>query len=231
MLIDNNNENILNEYIDYMKDKGKIIRVKDISKEINIRFSNGRIFYILLIVSITLVVLNIYLISSNFINSNTYGENNFNIVIGVALFTAIIIGVTIYEKKNIKMNITYPSENQIKINNKIFDVEKEELYIDISKNYDYNLRFEPEGMYCPGYHTVKYFLTITGNRSSKSFQITNENEEQLEDLIYNLEYEKSDFKNKKSEALKDMNEVLDELYDKGSVSQETFDKFNKKIDE
>ena len=77
MLVNNNNETILNQYIDYLKDKGKIIRIKDISKEINIRFSNGIIFYFLLIVSIALVVLNIYLISSNFISSNTYGENNF----------------------------------------------------------------------------------------------------------------------------------------------------------
>ena len=146
------------------------------------------------------------------------------------LFTVIVIGVTAYEKKSIKMKITYPNENQIKVNNKIFDIEKEDLYIDIKKNYDYNLRFEPEGMYRPGYHTVKYFLTITGNRSSKSFEITNGAEEQLEDLIYNFEYEISDLKNKKSEALKNMNEVLEELYDKGSVSQEAFDKFSKKID-
>ena len=231
MLVNNNNETILNQYIDYLKDKGKIIRIKDISKEINIRFSNGIIFYFLLIVSIALVVLNIYLISSNFISSNTYGENNFIIVIGVALFTAILIGVTFYEKKGIKMNITYPNENQIKVNNKIFDIEKEDLYIDINNNYEYNLRFAPKGMYSPGYYTIKYFLTITGNKSSKSFQITNGTEEQLGDLIYNFEYEISDFKNKKSEALKNMNEVLEELYDKGSVSQETFDKFKKKIDE
>ena len=61
-------------------------------------------------------------------------------------------------------------------------------------------------------------------------EITNGAEEQLEDLIYNFEYEISDLKNKKSEALKNMNEVLEELYDKGSVSQEAFDKFSKKID-
>jgi len=61
-------------------------------------------------------------------------------------------------------------------------------------------------------------------------EITNGTEEQLEDLIYNFEYEISDFKKKKSEALKNMNEVLEELYDKGSVSQEAFDKFSKKID-
>ena len=233
MLVKNNNENILNEYVDYLKDKGKITKIKDTSKETNIRFSSGIIFYFLSIVSIVLVVLTIYLIGSSFINPSTDGESNAIIVIGVALLTAIVIGVTLNEKKNIKLNISYPSENQIKVNNKIFDIEKDDCCIDIIKKYEYNLRYEPEGTYRPGYHTAKYFLNFKGNKMSKSFQVTNGTEEQLKDLIYNFEYEISDFKMKKSEFIKNAQNTLEELYDKGSVSQDTLNKLyeNKDKDE
>lgn len=115
-------------------------------------------------------------------------------MVGVALLTAIVIGVTLNEKKNIKLNISYPSKNQIKVNNRIFDIEKEDCCIDIIKKYEYNLRYESD----PGYHTVKYFLNFKGNKMSKYFQVTNGTEEQLRDLIYNFEYEISDFKKQKS---------------------------------
>lgn len=233
MLIKNNNETILNEYIDYLMDKGKIIKIKDTSKETNIKFSNGILYRFLSIVSIALVVLTIYLLGSSFINSSTDGESNAIIVIGVALLTAIVIGVTLNEKKNIKINISYPSENQIKVNNKIFDIEKEDCCIDIIKKYEYNLRYEPEGTYRPEYHTVKYFLNFKGNKMSKSFQVTNGTEEQLRDLIYNFEYEISDFKKQKSEFVKNAKNTLEELYDKGTISQDSLKKLydNKNMDE
>ena len=224
MLVKNNNENVLNEYVDYLKDKGKITKIKDTSKVINIKFSSGIIFYFLSIVSIALVVLTIYLICSSFINPSTDGESNAIIVIGVALLTAIVMGVTLNEKKNIKLSISYPSENQIKVNNKIFDIEKEDCCIDIIKKYEYNLRYEPRDTYRPGYHTAKYFLNFKGNRMSKSFQITNGTEEQLRDLIYNFEYEISDLKKQKSEFIKNAQNTLEELYDKGSVSQDALNK-------
>ena len=224
MLVKNNNENILDDYIEYLKDKGKITKIKDTNKETNIRFSSGIIFYFLSIVSIVLVVLTLYLIGSSFINPSTDGESNAIIVIGVALLTAIVIGVTLNEKKNIKLNISYPSENQIKVNNKIFDIEKEDCCIDIIKKYEYNLRYERRDTYRPGYHTAKYFLNFKGNRMSKSFPVTNGTEEQIRDLIYNFEYEISDFKKQKSEFIKNAQNTLEELYDKGSVSQDTLNK-------
>lgn len=60
MLVKNNNENVLKEYVDYLKDKVKITKIKDTSKEIDIKFSSGTIYYFLLIVSIALVILTIY---------------------------------------------------------------------------------------------------------------------------------------------------------------------------
>ena len=224
MLVKYNNENVLNEYIDYLKDKGKITKIKDTSKVMDIKLSSGIIFYFLSIVSMALVVLTIYLICSSFINPSTYGESNAIIVIGVALLTVIVIGVTLNEKKNIKLHISYPSENKIKVNNKIFDIEKEDCCIDIIKNYEYNLRYEPGDTYRPGYHSVKYFLNFKGNGMSKSFQVTNGTEEQLRDLIYNFEYDISDFKNQKSEFIKNAQNTLEQLYDKGTVSQETLNK-------
>ena len=224
MLKRNNNENVLKEYIDYLKDKGKIIKIKDTNKEINIKFFNEIIYYFLLIVSIALIVLLIIcLFDSSFSITSEDGERNIIIVIGVALLTAIVIGVTFNVKKKIKLNISYPDENQMKINNKIINIEKDDCLIDIRKKFKYNPG-NIEGAYVRDYHEIKYFLIIKGNRMSKSFRITNGTEEQLKDLIYNFEYEISDFKKQKSEFIKNAQDVLEELYDKGSVSK---DKINK----
>lgn len=178
MLVKNNNENILDDYIEYLKDKGKITKIKDTNKETNIRFSSGIIFYFLSIVSIVLLVLTINLIGNTFINPSTDIENAI-VVIGVALLTAIVIGVTLNEKKYIKLNVSYPNENQIKVNNKIFDIEKEDCCIDILKKYEYDLDYGLDGTFRPGYYTAKYFLKFKGNKMSKSFEITNGKEEQL----------------------------------------------------
>lgn len=229
MLKRNNNETILNEYIDYLKDKGKIIKIKDTSKETNIKFSSSIIYYFLLIVSIVLIILTIYLFGSTIIKPSTDGENYTVIVVGVALFTAIVIGVTINEKENIKLNISYPNEKQIKVNNKIFDIENEDIYIDIIKNYEYQSRHDIEGRRRPGYHTVKYLLKIKGKGSSKSFQITYGTEEQLKDFIYNFEYEISDLKREKSEFIKNTQNALEELYDKGSGSREIVNKLKSQL--
>jgi hypothetical protein len=216
MLIKNNNETILNKYVDYLNNKGKIIEIKDVSKETNIKFSSGILYYFLSIVSIALVILTIYLSASFLINPGTDYESNAIILIGVALFTVIIIGVTLNEKKFIKLNITYPSENQIKVNNKIFDIAKEDCYINIIKKFEYDIGYNYPNRNDIAYdsHKIKYFLTIKGNKHSKSFQITNGTEEKLEDIIYNFEYEISDFKQEKSKLLKNVQNTLEELYDK-----------------
>ena len=224
MLIKNSNENILNEYVDYLKDKEKITKIKDTSKEINIKFSSGIIYYFLLIVSMALVVFTFYLIGNSFINPSTDGESNVVIVIGVILLTAIVIGVTLNEKKNIKLNISYPGKNQIKVNNKIFDIKKEDCSIDIIKKFESDLIVPPPSETYLRYHTVKYFLNFKGNKVSKSFQITKGTEEQLKDLIYNFEYEISDLKKQTNEFIKNAQNTLEELYDKGSVSQDTLNK-------
>jgi hypothetical protein len=226
MLIKNNNETILNEYIDYLMDKGKIIKIKDTSKETNIKFSSGIFYYFLSIVSIALIILTIYLCGSLLISSDIDYVNNLIVVIGVALFTAIVIGVTLNKKKYLKLNITYPNENQIKVNKKIFDITKENCYLDITKNFEYHLPHEDlHGHYIgPSSYEIKYFLTIKGNKKSKSFQITNGTEEQLKDVIYNFEYEISDFKQKKSEFLKNAQIAREEFYDNGTISQDSLNK-------
>lgn len=231
MLVKNNNETILNEYIDYLKDKGKIIKIKDINKETNIKFSNGILFYFLSIVSVFLVILTIYLIFNFLINPSTDVENDAIIVIGATLFTMIIIGITLYEKKFIKLNVTYPNENQIKVNNKIFDIEKDNCFINIKKEFEKNVAIYNNVDIYNNVATVNYFLIINVNNHSKSFKITNGTEEQLKDFIYNFEYEFSDFQNKKNESLKNFSNVLEELYDTGSVSEDSIEKLSKYIDE
>lgn len=218
-----NDETILNKYMDYLSDKGKILRIKDTEQEIRTNSSSGIIFYFLSIISIALIIVSIYLIINFFLSPSIASGNNSIIVIGVALFTAIIIGVNINEKNNFKLNITYPNENQIKFNNKIFDISQEDCYIRIIKNFqNYS---NPDRVYSNSY-VVKYYLEIRDTRNKRLFPITNGNEEVFNDFIYNFEYEISDFEKQKSESLKNINNVLEELYDKGSVSQETFDKIN-----
>lgn len=222
MLIKNNNEEILNKYIDYLKDKGKIVKIKDTKKEINIKFDKGIVYYFLFIVSILLVILTSYLFCNIF---NGYGIkiiNNLIQAVGVALFTLIVIGTTIIEKEHRKINITYPNEKQIKVNNKIFDIEKEECYIDILKYFTNCLDYDIHG-----YHMVEYVLKIRGNRTSKNFKILSGTEQQFEEFIYNFEYEISDFKNEKTEFLKCAQNILEQVYDKGEVSKDSLDKFNK----
>lgn len=225
MLIKNNNENILNEYIDYLKDKGKITKIKDTSKVINIRFSSGILFYFLSLVSIVLIILTIFLIGNSLINPSPNNESKNVIVIGVALLTVIVIGVTLNEKNAIKFNCTYLNENQIKVNNKIFDIEKEDCYVDIIKNFEYHVEYDSPYRHVnpSNSHELKYFLRIKGNKKLQ-FEITNGTEEELKDFIYNFEYETSDFKKETNEFMKIANNGLEELYGKGTVSHETLNK-------
>ena len=211
-MVNNNDASILDGYIEYLKDKGKIIKIKDTNKNINIKLSNGILFYFLTIIGIALIVLSIYLIINTIVNPNPEEGGNIVIVGGTALFAIIVLGVAFNEKKNLKLNISYPNENQIKVNNRIFDIEKQDCYIKIIKKYDYNLRYEPEGTYRSGYHTAKYFLNIKGNKILKSIEIKKGTEEQLKDFIYNFEYEISDFEKEKSEILQNMQSQVENIY-------------------
>ena len=211
MLVNNNDESTLYEYIEYLKDKGRITKIKDTSKNINIKLSSGILFYFLIIIGIALIILTIYLIGNAIVNSNLEG-GNLIIVGGTALFTIIILGVAFNEKNNSKLNISYPNENQIKVNSRIFDIEKENCYIDIIKNYDYTLQYEPEGMHRSGYNTTKYFLKIKGKKILKSIEIKKGIEEQLKDFVYNFEYEISDFEKEKREILQNMQNQVENIY-------------------
>ena len=195
--MNNNDESILNEYIEYLKDKGRITKIKDTSKNINIKLSSGILFYFLIIIGIALIFLTIYLIGNAMANPNPGDGGNVIIIGGIALLTIIVLGVAFNEKKNLKINISYPNENQIKVNNRIIDTEKQDCYIKIIKKYGYNQGYEPEGTYHQSYHTVRYFLNIRESRSLKSIEIKKGIEEQLKDFIYNFEYEISDFEKEK----------------------------------
>lgn len=214
MLVNNNNKSILDEYTDYLKDKGRITKIKDTSKNIKIKLSSGILFYFLTIVSIAFVILTIYLIGSTIINPNPYDDGNTIIVVGTALLAIIVIGVAFNEKKNMSINIKYPNEKQISFNNKIFNIETEDCYIDITKKYEYNSGLETKsgGTITPRSHMAKYFLNIKGNRNSKSIEIKYGIEEQLQDFIYNFEYEISDLKMKKSEILQNMQNQVEKMY-------------------
>ena len=226
MLIKNNDESILNEYFDYLADKGKILSIRDTNCETNIKFSSGIIYYFLLIVSIALILLTVYLANIFLISPSPDDEGSAIIVIGVALLTIIVIGVTFNERKYLKLNITYPSDNEIKVNNKVFNINRDSCYINITKKFEYNPVLDNNrGIpITPDSHIVKYFLVIRGNNFSKSFQITNGTEEQLKELIYNFEYEISDFEKDKNEFIKNAQNTLEELYDKGKVSQDSIQK-------
>ena len=218
MLYNYNNENKLNEYIDYLKDKGKIIKIKDINKNISIKFSTGIIYYFLLVVSILLVLSIISFTFNSFsdINNGYDIQSNMVIIVGLSLFTSIIIGVALKEKALMKLDISYPNDYQIKINNKVYTINEQDCYIDIVKMYQYNPRYESNREYTVRResHTTKYFLIIKNNNIKKSFQIKNGTEENLSDFIYNFEYEFSDFKMKKAELLKQVQDTLEEKYKK-----------------
>lgn len=104
---------------------------------------------------------------------------------------------------------------QIKINNKVLDINTEECSIDLIKKYE-----DSPGMTDMGAlsriednHIAKYFISIkSGNRILKSFQITQGREEFLKDFVYNFDYEISDFKKEKYETLKNMQDTLENLY-------------------
>lgn len=218
MLYNYNNENKLNEYIDYLKDKGKIIKIKDINKNVFIKFSSGIIYYFWLAVSIFLAIFTISFAFNCFsdINNSYDIQSNMVILLGLVLLTAIIVGVALREKSLMKLDISYPNNYQIKVNNKVYTINEQDCYIDIVKKYEYNLPYENSREYTVGRdsHTTKYFLIIKNNNYKKSFQIQKGTEEELSNFIYNFEYEISDLKMKKSELLKQVQDTLEEKYKK-----------------
>jgi hypothetical protein len=139
---------------------------------------------------------------------------NITVLIGLALLTAIVIWVTHNEKGAIKFNVTYPNENQIKINNKIFDIKKDECKIYIIKNYEYNIgRGGLIGeSYGRDYYTEKYNIVIKGKHTKKSFQIAPGTEKDFKDFIYNFDFEQSETRKQNYKVIKDAFNILEEKY-------------------
>ena len=132
--------------------------------------------------------------------------SKFIIITGIALFSLIIILVTKNEVSKVELIVTYLNDSEMKINNKIYNIHKDECYINILRNFETwydNSRFQTRRK-----QVIMYYLNITKNNKKKTFIITPTIEEMLEDFILNFEYEKSDWKKEKQEML----DELDSMY-------------------
>lgn len=195
---------IIEQYINFLSDKGKITGIKDENKNLAIKFSNGFTGYFLVVASILFTTLTAYLVLGKDTFVSGYDPvSKFIIITGFALFSIILIFVTKNEVSKIKLIVTYLNDSEMKINNKIYNIQKEDCYIDIVRKFEtrYDYRTNRLGS---GKQVIMYYLTITKNNKKKSFIITPEIEEMLGDFILNFEYEKSDWKKQKQEMLDEL---------------------------
>lgn len=104
-----------------------------------------------------------------------------------------------------KFDISYPNEKQIKVNNKIFDIEKENCTIYIRKKFETMLNYNTRTA------QVSYFIIFQGD-DNVSLQITDSVLKSLEELIKNFEFDSSELEISKRKAIQEMQDKVEELY-------------------
>ena len=185
---------IIEEYISYLSNKGRITKIKDKNMEQIITFSNGLIYYFLMIISILCTILIIHLITKTDTFLSSYDlESKFIITSGFALFSFILICIANHERKKLKLKVNYLNDYEMKLNNDIYHIENNSCYIDIERSS----RICGRGRS----FVIKYYLVITKNKKRKTFILTPGCVDELNQFMYNFEFEISDFKKQKYEAL------------------------------
>lgn len=197
---------IIEEYINFLKDKGRITKIKDTTKELNIKLSSGIIYYFLLVISIALGFALIFggraLVIEQYELYDGAGLESVLIALaGISLFWIILVGVTIYERKNKRITVFYPDDETIRINNRIYNIKKEDCQINILKSYKsvYN---STTGMPA-SYLSIEYRIEFLNNGKRAKYLITKGTEENFKNLIYNFEYELSETKKQSMELIQE----------------------------
>lgn len=199
----------IEEYIQFLGDKGKITKIKDTGKNICIKFSTGIVYYFLLVVFILISILTIFLI----INRQSIFEDDdlfssLIIIGGSALFSIILFFVVKNEKEKLKLDVVYLNDDEMKINNSVYNIQKDECYIEIRRKNE---------TYYTGHSldytnkVINYYLIIARGRREKKLLIVPGTEEQISDFIYNFDFEISDFKKKKQDIINQLQEQYNSL--------------------
>ncbi len=192
----------IEQYIDYLMDKGKILKIKNPYKDVNI--GNGLGYYFLLVMSIICVIGTIYYIAKNHILLENYDLVNKIIILGgMSLFSIILICVTIYEKRAVKFKVTYFNEYQMKINHTMYDLKNDECYLHIYKGYSpinqTRAEYGEVHTYTTSRKLVRYYIAIEKNGKNKVYLMSEGKEDDFRRFIYNFEYEISDKIQQKNE--------------------------------
>lgn len=185
----------IEQCIDYLMDKGKILKIKNHYKDVNI--GNGLGYYFLLVMSIICVIGTIYCIAKNHTLLENYDLINKVIILGgMSLFSIILICVTIYERKAVKFKVTYFNEYQMKINHTMYDLKNDECYLHIYKEenqlYQTRAEYGEVHTYTTSRILDRYYIEIKKNGKNKVYLISEGKEDDFRRFIYNFEYEISD---------------------------------------
>lgn len=164
----NDREKSYFSYMNFLNKREKIIGIKDTSKVFNIKKDSSIHFYFLSCVLIGLIILALYL----------FFVKSFLMAGFITLLVFILLVVLKEEKSNLFINISFPSDGIIRLNNYILDFKNNDITFYIKAIEELS-----------SFEKYKYLLIISGKVRTYSIDLNNSQEQEIGAFFDNLIFE------------------------------------------
>lgn len=184
----------VDNYIEYLHDKTKIVDILDTNKRIKIK-SYSIITYVLIVISLLAPFGLTEFLKLTLTDKDGYGLNitsKIIVAVGVILFFIILVGVTWYEWKNSHFNAIFINNSEFKVNGVKYNIENKECFIKLMckrhRGYEYNV-FTGRTDYNRIYERTEYYIQLMKNKKKQTLLINNKKFKEYAEFLENFEYE------------------------------------------